>query len=522
MTASHRIPAAQYLRMSTEHQQYSLENQSVAIKTYADAHGFEVVATYSDAARSGIVLKNRSGLRQLLKDTVSGAAQYRAILVYDVSRWGRFQDTDESAHYEFLCKSAGIPVHYCAEIFANDGSLPSLIMKALKRTMAGEYSRELGVKTSIGMRRLAALGFKQGGPAGYGLRRVLLSSTGEKRQTLAPGERKSLTTDRVILVPGPPEEVQVVRDIYRMFVLEKKSSHTIAAQLTRKGVPNPSMSGVNWNGSTVQNIVRHPRYAGFNVFGQTSCRLHTPRVHLPRSEWVVAPNAFEPIIDRSMFEKVQQRFAHLTINLSDAELLEGLRALLKKHGRLNTTIITNSPEAASVTGYVKRFGSLVRAFELAGHGRSDQFGDDETRSRTKALRRELLAQIEANFQSEVSIVWPDRRFRAHIRLRDGLVVAVVIVRSARRADKSLCWEIRSSHHQLGSLMLLARLDETNRSFLDFHLTRNIKPKQWFRISLRDSWLKKGKRLRDISQFCDAAKAVVSRASGQTRRSRTSA
>jgi hypothetical protein len=31
------------------------------------------------------------------------------------SRWGRFQDADESAHYEFLCKSAGIPVHYCAE-----------------------------------------------------------------------------------------------------------------------------------------------------------------------------------------------------------------------------------------------------------------------------------------------------------------------------------------------------------------------------------------------------------------------
>ena len=72
---------------------------------------------------------------------MAGAAPYKAILVYDVSRWGRFQDTDESAHYEFLCKSAGVPVHYCAETFANDGSLPSLIMKALKRTMAGEYGR---------------------------------------------------------------------------------------------------------------------------------------------------------------------------------------------------------------------------------------------------------------------------------------------------------------------------------------------------------------------------------------------
>lgn len=141
MTANLR-PAAQYLRKSTEHQQYSLENQSAAIQKYAESQGFEVVRTYSDPARRGLVLKHRPGLQQLLQDVV-GTPSYRAILVYDVSRWGRFQDTDESAHYEFLCKSAGAPVHYCAETFANDGTLPSLIMKTLKRTMAAEFSREL-------------------------------------------------------------------------------------------------------------------------------------------------------------------------------------------------------------------------------------------------------------------------------------------------------------------------------------------------------------------------------------------
>ena len=82
-----------------------------------------------------------------------------------MSRWGRFQDTDEAAHYEFLCKSAGIPVHYWAETFSNDGSLSSAIMKALKRVTAGEYSRELGTKVFAGQKRLAELGFKQGGPA---------------------------------------------------------------------------------------------------------------------------------------------------------------------------------------------------------------------------------------------------------------------------------------------------------------------------------------------------------------------
>ena len=218
MTANQLVPAAQYLRMSTEHQQYSLENQTLGIQNYAESHSFEVVRTYSDSAKSGLVLRRRTGLQQLLQDVVSGTSSYHVILVYDVSRWGRFQDTDESAHYEFLCKSAGVPVHYCAETFANDGTLPSLIMKALKRTMAGEYSRDLGVRVFAGQKRLALLGFKAGGVAGYGLRRMLVSASGVPKQELSLGERKSIATDRVTLIPGPPNEVQTVKDIYRMYI----------------------------------------------------------------------------------------------------------------------------------------------------------------------------------------------------------------------------------------------------------------------------------------------------------------
>ena len=158
-----QIPVAQYLRMSTEHQKYSLENQGLAIRKYAEDHGFSVVQTYSDRARSGLVLQNRPGLRELLHDVTRGKVAFKAILVYDVSRWGRFQDSDESAHYEFLCKQAGIPIHYCAELFANDDTLASVLIKAIKRSMAAEYSRELGVKCLAGQRHVFQCGFKGGG-----------------------------------------------------------------------------------------------------------------------------------------------------------------------------------------------------------------------------------------------------------------------------------------------------------------------------------------------------------------------
>ena len=90
------VPAAQYLRMSTEHQQYSIENQAHFIAAYASLHGFSVVESYADAGKSGLALKHREGLGQLLRDVEGEPQAYRAILVYDVSRWGRFQDSPSS------------------------------------------------------------------------------------------------------------------------------------------------------------------------------------------------------------------------------------------------------------------------------------------------------------------------------------------------------------------------------------------------------------------------------------------
>src|SRR5271154_4393192 len=115
-------PVAQYVRMSTEHQQYSTENQSLAILQYAQAHNMEIVRTYSDHGKSGLSLTGRAGLRQLLLDVEQGDIDFTAVLVYDVSRWGRFQNPDQGASYEYSLTAANIMVHYCAEQFQNDGS----------------------------------------------------------------------------------------------------------------------------------------------------------------------------------------------------------------------------------------------------------------------------------------------------------------------------------------------------------------------------------------------------------------
>lgn len=363
MTAT-RIPAAQYLRMSTEHQQYSLENQAAAIQKYAELKNFIVTRTYADPARSGVLLKHRSGLKSLLQEVVARTKEYKAILVFDVSRWGRFMDTDESAYYEFVCKAAGFPVHYCAEIFENDGSLNSSILKALKRAMAAEYSRELGAKVLAGQRRLAQLGFKQGSHP-FGLGRLLVSPDKQPKQLLSKGERKSLITDRVVLVPGPAEDVAIIRDIFRMFVVEKRSMTAIARLLNDAGVP--AAKGGLWEQSVVAHLLQNGKYIGSNVYGKTSMRLGSPQTRLSRSKWIITPDSHAAIIDQTTFALAQKRMASFTKRKTEADMLRDLRSLLAEKGTLSTKLIMETPGMPSVPAIACRVGSLARAYELIGY-----------------------------------------------------------------------------------------------------------------------------------------------------------
>lgn len=268
----------------------------------------QVVLTYEDFGKSGLTLRKRGGLRRLLDDVESGTADFTVILVYDVSRWGRFQDTDESAFYEYRCRKNKIEVHYCAESFINDGSISATLLKAIKRAMAGEYSRELSVKVFAGKCRLIDLGFRQGGPAGFGLRRLVVDQHRNPKTILSHGEQKNLTTDRIILVPGPEDEIRIVREVFHLFTEERKPPKTIAKILNERGIL--SEQGRPWTRYMVFNMITNPKYVGTNVSNRTSCKLRGNLVRNPPEMWVRRENAFTSIVDPVTFEKAQQITAH--------------------------------------------------------------------------------------------------------------------------------------------------------------------------------------------------------------------
>lgn len=494
-------PVAQYLRMSTDQQHHSLRHQTETIAAYARNNDFEIVQTYSDEGRSGVVSRRRPGLMRLLRDVVSGDAAYRSILVYDVTRWGRFQDCDEAAHYEFICKSAGISVHYCAEDFVNDNSLPNSIVKAVKRTMAAEYSREMGVRCFAGSKRLAELGFKQGGAPGYGFRRMMISSDGQRKGILSTGEIKSLKTDRVILVPGSKEEVECVREIYRLVLGEDRTPFYITKELNSRRI---SCRGGKWGIATVQRILTDPKYAGCNVWNRVTKRLGTAQLSLPRSQWVIRPGAFEPLVTPEVFQKVQQILALQKRGQTNEELLRSLRDLRKTHGALSYVLIKTSPQAPSPTTIVRRFGTLRRAFELAGQKLElATFLDPEQEGQVRRLQQELLEKLVSLFPHEISVVKPDSERTECIEIDGHLRLLVVVCPVIRRSGK-FDWLVNLSYAEHELPVLLVRLTTNNREIRDLYLVPSF-GRRWLR---HRGELRAGKQLLDLSRFCSEVRIIM--------------
>ncbi|MGY4407837.1 recombinase family protein [Bradyrhizobium sp. USDA 3315] len=368
--------AAQYVRMSTDYQQYSIENQAVAIAAYAELHRLRIVRTYRDEGESGLKIENRTGLTELINDVQTGHTDFGHLLIFDVSRWGRFQDVDESAHYEFICRRAGIKVAYCGEQFDNDGGLLSSIVKNIKRVMAAEFSRELSVKVLAGALRLANRGFKMGAPAPYGLERRLVDDKCKAKGVLHSGERKSLTTDRVKLGPGSRDQVAVVKWIFDEY-LRCKSQARIARELNRRGVL--TNRGSRWRSSSIGVILHNEAYIGNFIYNRCTEKLGAKRTRNPRELWIRSDDSIEPIIKCDTFLRVKKAMEERQVCISEEEMLVRLRKVLMKKGKLNASIIDESSGLPSLTSYLNHFGTLRNIYRLIGYtgnqGRLDKLAE---------------------------------------------------------------------------------------------------------------------------------------------------
>ncbi|KVA50895.1 recombinase family protein [Burkholderia cepacia] len=469
-SADKRIPVARYTRMSTEHQRYSTENQAQFIAEFASTHGMDIVRSYQDDGKSGLNIEGRQGLRSLLQDVQSRNTDFVAVLVYDVSRWGRFPDPDEAAVYEQTCKRNGVQVIYCAEQFGSDTSLGSTLLKSLKRSMAAEYSRELSVKVFAGHRNLVQRGYRQGGIPGFGLQRQLIDENHVVKGLLHHGEKKSIQTDRIVLVPGPAEDVATVHRIYRLFLDQGMPERVIASHMNREGVLNHG--GRPWTRGTIHQILTNEKYIGNNVYNRTSFKLKMQHVRNPPEQWIRKDGAFDAIVPADWYYRVQAIIANRSRHLDDGEMLAALASILGKYGALSGLIIDEEDNAPSSAAYRSRFGSLLRAYSLVGFTPQRDYSYLEINRALRQRYPAVLKEIQVGIEKSGGFSRRDGETDL-LDVNGEFTVSLVIARCKMTPAGSYRWRVRLDTSLSPDITIVARMNHDNTKPYDFYLLPSI-------------------------------------------------
>ena len=194
-----RLKGAIYIRMSTEIQTESPENQERQIRVYAAQYGIEIINVYKDLGVSGMTAEKREQFQTMIDDVEQGRNAYNIVLYLDESRWGRFVDSREAEYHRMRLERKNVICQSCEKILALTSNIADRIMTLLRDESASDYCRQLSQKVWVGQCNLVTKGFRQGGVAGFGLRRMLLDEAGSPKQELAMGQQKSLLSERVIL-----------------------------------------------------------------------------------------------------------------------------------------------------------------------------------------------------------------------------------------------------------------------------------------------------------------------------------
>ena len=363
---THKRAVAYYRHSAQDKQEYSVEIQQEHVRKFAAENSIEIIKEFADRGISGVAVDDRDAFNEMINVYVEGQKdKFDYVLVFDVSRWGRFQDIDESAHFTWVCSSRGIKVVFSSMGFQKENDLFHGVYLNFERWRAARYSQELSEKVWKGCSKIASYGYWAGGMAPYGMDRLLLDEQKEPVRVLKLGEHKAIHNQRTTLTPGDPHHVDTIREIFKLFVNKHLSPDDIAATLNQRQIPSPGQSV--WTRSTVYMILRNEIYAGSMVWNKTSQKLKSKSMHNPLSDWVRTEQAFKPIVAKELFDLAQQIIKETEERLrkkySDADMLARLNALYKQYGTISHSLISADDEMVSPGRYTRRFYSLNMAYQ---------------------------------------------------------------------------------------------------------------------------------------------------------------
>ncbi len=297
---SRDVTAFLYERLSRddnlEGESYSIGNQKKLLAKVAKEKGYTNLVHFLDDGISGVTM-DRPGFVEMIRQLEQGKAA--AVFVKDLSRLGRNYIEVGRLTEEFF------PDHDIRLVAVSDNIDTAEGENELApiRNLFNEwYARDISKKRRISNKIKGSAGEPMGQPP-YGYIKD-------------PNDSKHWIVD--------DEAAQVVRRVYNM-TLEGFGTEQIATQLEKDGVLTPraywltkgikrpgkgkQQPPTKWNSSTITKILSLQEYCGdiLNFKTYSKSYKNKKRIDNDRENWVVFQDVHEAIIERAVYEQVQQK-----------------------------------------------------------------------------------------------------------------------------------------------------------------------------------------------------------------------
>jgi hypothetical protein len=339
----------------------------------------------------------------------------------------------------------------------------SNVVKAIKRAMAAEYSKNLGDKVLAGSITIALQGYKVGGKAPFGYERMRLDQARNPVGILKDGQRKAIANERVKLTPGEASEREAVQYIFDAFTKDKQRELEIAVELNKRKILSPG--GEKWTDYSIRMVLKNETYLGTLLYNKHTQRLKGKGKTNSRDKWVIVPQAFEALITQEQFHEAQQILKQRSPYYTDSELLDILQKIFQEHGKINGLIIESMGNAPTPSTIRRHFGSLINAYKLVGYTPPGDFRFIEMKTVVKEVEDKVIYEIIERFEGMGFQVLD---CGGYIRINDQLNIDI-LGSSIRNNQGKKRWSYKFDRKNEIDITIAIRLKDDDGKIEDFYV-----------------------------------------------------
>ena len=181
---------------------------------------------------------------------------------------------------------------------------------------------------------------------------------------------------------------------------------------------------------------------------------------------------FEGIVEPSLFHTAREIILARSRKLSDDEMLEKLRGVLNKHGRISGMLIDEADDLPSSAAFRHRFGSLVSAYRLIGYDPGIDYSFIEVNRKLRKEHPEIVASVIRRIEDLGAVAsWDEETQLLHVN--NELRVSIVLCRHCITIAGSSRWVIRLDEGLKPDITIAVRMAATNEGIRDYYLLPGI-------------------------------------------------